>query len=312
MWQDTISAVLNYDIDKILLTNAPMLAFKEGANILPNEQIFPGKLWPLTDPDKDLKPIFLAAPGSYDLNSLMAFLQEGAKQRTGVTDLQAGTIGAIPSRTPATTIQALLQEGNTRFDMSLQDVRLSGLNHVGLQILQLLQQQAGNVVNNPDGKKYVALAAMVLGQPEGQYVATALQLPFEAIETGIGVQLTATSGTANKELAKQSQLSLLQLYAQLGPQFLQLAQVIQQAPGSPMAEVATQLFRGGAEFMTRLMEQFDVRNAEDLIPNIQALLQAQGAVSQGQPLSPLAVGNGNQQPQGTPAFAGMGGLSGAP
>src|SRR5207249_10106355 len=121
------------------------------------------------NPREDLLPIFLAAPGSYDLNSLMAFLQEGAKQRTGVTDLQFGTVGAIPSRTPATTIQALLQEGNTRFDMSLQAVRLSGLNHVGLQVLQLLQQQVGNVVNNPDGRRYVALAAMVLGQPEGQF-----------------------------------------------------------------------------------------------------------------------------------------------
>jgi len=308
MWQDTISDVLNFDIDKLLLSNSPMLAFKEGANVLPNEQIFPGKLWPLSDPKNDLNPIFLAAPGKYDLNSLMAFLQEGAKQRTGVTDLQFGTVGAIPSRTPATTIQALLQEGNTRFDMSLQDVRLSGLNHVGLQILQLLQQQAGNVVNNPDGKKYVALAAMVLGQPEGQYVATALQLPFEAIETGIGVQLTATSGTANKELAKQNQLALLQLYAQLGPQFLQLAQLIQSQPGTPAAQVATQLFHGGAEFMTRLMEQFDVRNADELVPSIQALLQAQSAVGQGQPLSPLAVGQGNQQPQGAAPVAGMGGV----
>ena len=292
MWQDTISDVLNFDIDKILLTNAPMLAFKEGANVLPNEQIFPGKLWPLSDPKNDLAPIFLAAPGNYDLNSLMAFLQEGAKQRTGVTDLQFGTVGAIPSRTPATTIQALLQEGNTRFDMSLQDVRLSGLNHVGLQVLQLLQQQAGNVVNNPDGKKYVALAAMVLGEPEGRYVATALQLPFEAIETGIGVQLTATSGTANKELAKQNQLALLQLYSQLGPQFLQLAQLIQAQPGTPAAEVATQLFRGGAEFMTRLMEQFDVRNVDELVPNVQSLISATAAAGNGQQFNPLMTGMG--------------------
>lgn len=308
MWQDTISDVLNFNIDKILLTNAPMLGFKEGANVLPNEQIFPGKLWPLANPKEDLVPLFLAAPGSFDINSLMAFLQEGAKQSTGVTDLQYGTVGAIPSRTPATTITSLLQEGNTRFDMSIQDARLSGLNHVGLQVLQLLQQQIGNTLNNPDGTKYISLAAMVLGQPEGQFTAQALQLPFENIETGIGVQLTATSGTANKELAKQNQLALLQLYTQLGPQFLQLAQLIQAMPGTLAGETATQLFRGGAEFMTRLMEQFDVRNAEDLIPNIQALLQAQSAVGGGQPLSPIAFGQGLAQPTGTSPLPGMGGF----
>lgn len=292
MWQDTITDVLNFNIDKILLSNSPMLAFKEGANVLPNEQIFPGKLWPLQDPKNDLVPLFLSAPGSFDLNSLMAFLQEGAKQSTGVTDLQYGTVGAIPSRTPATTVTSLLQEGNTRFDMSIQDARLSGLNHVGLQILQLLQQQVGNKVNNPGGDKYITMAGMVLGQPEGQYVAQALQLPFESIETGIGVQLTATSGTANKELVKQNQLALLQLYAQLGPQFIQLAQLIEQQPGTATAQVAMELFRGGSEFMHRLLEQFDVRNAEDLIPSIQSIIQAQGSVAGGQPINPMQMGGG--------------------
>jgi hypothetical protein len=307
MWQDTLSDVMNFNIDKILLSNAPMLAFREGANILPNEQIFPGKMWPLGDPKNDLVPLFLTdGRANFDLQSLLGFLQEAGKARVGVTDLQFGVVGTVPSRTPAATISALLQEGNTRFDMSIQDARLSGLNHVGLQVLQLLQQQVGNPLNNPDGQQYISLAAMVLGQPEGQFTAQALELPFESIETGIGVQLTATSGTANRELAKQNQLALLQLYAQLGPQFLQLAQVVQSAPGTPMAETATQLFRGGAEFMARLMEQFDVRNAEDLIPNVQALLQAQNSVSNGQPISLFAQGQGMGAAPGAGGFPGMG------
>ena len=242
------------------------------------------------------------------MNSLLALLQEGAKQSTGVTDLQYGTVGAIPSRTPATTITSLLQEGNTRFDMSIQDARLSGLNHVGLQVLQLLQQQVGNKVNNPDGEKYITMAGMVLGQPEGQYVAQALQLPFESIETGIGVQLTATSGTANRELSKQNQLALLQLYAQLGPQFIQLAQLIEGQPGSAVAQVATELFKGGSEFMHRLLEQYDIRNSEDLIPSIQNLIQAQGAIAQGQPITPFSNGNGMGGSQRAGLFTGLPGV----
>lgn len=307
MWQDTISDVLNFNIDKILLSNAPMIAIKEGANILPNEQIFPGKIWPLQDA-KDMQPFFLSAPGSFDINSLISMLQEGAKQSTGITDLQWGTVGALPSRTPAATVASLLQEGNTRFDMAIQDARLSGLNHVGLQVLQLLQQQAGNRMNNPLGQSYIGLAAMVLGSPEGQYVAQALQLPFEDISTGIGVQITATSGTANRELAKQNQLALLQLYAQLGPGFIQLAQIAQTMPGTPAAETAIDLFRGGAEFLARLMEQFDVRNAEDLIPNAQALVAAQTAAANGQPISPYVNGGGMGQPQAAGQPSRMGGF----
>lgn len=307
MWQDTISDVLNFNIDKILLTNAPMIAIKEGANILPNEQIFPGKIWPLQDA-KDMQPFFLAAPGSFDINAMLGFLQEGAKQSTGITDLQWGTVGAVPSRTPAATVSSLLQEGNTRFDMAIQDARLSGLNHVGLQVLQLLQQQAGNRMNNPGGAGYIALAAMILGQPEGGYVAQALQLPFESIETGIGVEITATSGTANRELAKQNELALLQLYAQLGPGFIQLAQIAQTMPGTPAAATAISLFQGGAEFLARVLEQFDVRNAEDLIPNAQALVAAQTAQAQGQPISPYVNGGGMGQPQASGQPAGVGGF----
>lgn len=306
VWQDTISNVLNYNMDKILLTNAPMLAIREGANVLPNEPIFPGKIWPLVNPKDDLVPFFLAAPGSFDLNSLMSILQENAKARIGVTDLQFGSVGAVPSRTPAATVAALLQEGNTRFDMSIQDARLSGLGNVGLQILQLLQQQIANPVNNPDGSRYLSLAAMVLGQPEGQFVAQALSMPFEPIETGVGVSLTATSGTANKELMKQNNLALLQLYGQLGPQFLQLAQIASQMPGTPTAQTAIELFHGAAEFLRRTMEQFDVRNVDEVVPNVQALLAAQNAVGQGQPLSPL--GGAGAPPGGTGGGAGMGGF----
>ena len=129
---------------------------------------------------------------------------------------------------------------------------------------------------------------MILGMPEGQYVAQALQIPTESIELGIGVSLTATSGSSNKELQRQSNLALLQLYAQLGPQFLQLAQIAQGAASTPLGEVATQLFNGGRELMLRVMEQFDVRNPEELIPNVSALLSAQTQMGAGSAVSPLA------------------------
>jgi len=272
-----------------------MLRASEGANILPNEPIFPSKVW-FANKD-ELEPFFLTAPGSFDINTLIAFLQEGAKQRSGITDLQFGTVGAIPSRTPATTIQSLLQEGNTRFDMSMKDVR-HALSEVGLRVLQNLQAQASDPVNNPEPGKWVELAARTLGTPEGQFVAQALLIPTEAIELGIGVGLTATSGTSNKELMRQSQLALLQLYTQIGQGFIQLAQLATAAPGTPLAQVAIELFQGGRDMMIRLMEQFDVRNPEELLPNVQALLAAQGASAGGQQLSPLFNQGAGQLAQG--------------
>lgn len=288
VWQDTISDILNFNIDKILLSNAPMLRVTPGANVVPDEPIFPGKQWHVGK--DELEAFFLTSPGSFDIQTLISFLQESAKQRTALTDLQQGTVGSLPSRTPAMTVQALLQEGNTRFDMSIKDIRVGGLGEVGLRVLQLLQQQSLDSLNNPDGAAYIDLARVILGQPEGEEAARALQIPFEAVELGVGVTLTATSGQNNKELMKQSNLALLQLYSQMAPQFLQLAQVIQMG-GAPAA-TAMEIFKGGAQLMGNVLEQFDIRNPEDILPSLQALLGAQqqmGPGGQGQ-ISPMMGG----------------------
>jgi len=299
MWQDAISNILNYDIDRALLTNAPMLRAREGANILPNEPIFPSKV--LFGEKDDYEQFWLTSNNPMDLAQIRAALQEGSKQHSGITDLQFGTVGSLPSRTPATTVQALLQEGNTRFDMSMKDVR-QALSSVGLKVLQTLQLQVGDPVSNPEGDIYIKLPEMILGTPEGQFVAQALQVPTEAIELGIGVDLTATSSVNNKEIMRQSNLALLQLFGQIGPQFLQLASIAQQAGGSPLGEVAVNLLDGLRELSYRVLEQFDVRNPEEVLPNVQSLFQAQGQMAAGQPISPLGAGVGNPGAPGVPGF----------
>ena len=300
-WQNVISNVLNYDLDKLLLTNAPMFVVREGANILPDEPIFPGKIWSVLNPKEDILPMHMVAPGNFDIMQMMGFLQEQSRARTGLNELQQANISSLPSRTPATTVQSLLQEGNTRFDMSIKDLRQGGLSEVGLRVLQNLQFQTKNFTNNPFAQAYLATAQQVLGEPEGQEAVRAITggFPAEPIQNGIGVQLTATSGLSNKELQKQSNLALLQLGSQMGEQFINLAALIQQ--GGLVGEVATKLFSGGTELLLRTLEQFDVRNPEEIVPNIQTLLQANQQLA----------GGGNIQPLGGAAGGAPGGASAA-
>lgn len=308
MWQDVQSQLLNFNIDRMLLCNAPMIAVKEGANILPNEPIFPGKIWTLQNPKDDIQSLFLAGGNPGDILATMNTLAEGAKQRTGVTDLQFGSVGAIPSRTPATTIQSLLQEGNTRFDMSIQDIRFGGLGEVGLRVLQNLQYQISNV-NNPDARAYLDLAIKVLGEKHGLYADSALNIPQEPVEQGIGVELTATSGSNNKELQKQSWLALMQIIGQRAPMIVQMAQIAMQAQGTPLSQIAVDLLRGEQEMMTRLLEQYDVRNPDELVPNIMSAFGAAQANAAGVPLSPLVGAGGGLGIANTP---GVGAMAGAP
>jgi len=278
MFQNTISNVLNFDLDKLLLTHAPMWQAPEGANLLPDEPIFPGKIW-FTPPGEDVKRLAFDSPGNFDIMQMMEFLQQTAQQRDGLTDLQLAGLRQLPSRTPATTVNSLMEQSVTRFDMSIKDLRQGALSNVGLKVLQNLQEQTHNFQNNPLFAQYSELAKQVLGEPEGSFAAAALSVPQEAIELGVGVKLTATSGSNNKEIARQSKLMLLQLGSQMGQQFIQLAQLIQQ--GGAAGAVAQQLFEGGTTLLTQVLSEFDVTNPEEFVPNLQALQGAQATIQQG-------------------------------
>jgi hypothetical protein len=100
----------------------------------------------------------------------------------------------------------------------------------------------------------------------------------------------------NKELQKQSLLALIQVTSQMGQGFIQLAQLVPQ--GGAVGQVAMDMFRGGAELLSRLLEQFDVTNPEEIVPNIQAAMAAQQQMMQGGQISPMQGMGGQDQGMG--------------
>lgn len=313
MFQSTISDLLNYQKDNTLVSNTPLIALKQGSNVVPGEPIYPLKTFILDDPSSDMKTFNFASPNNA-LPQLAGILQAWGERRTGINDINLGNGSNLPSRTPATTTLSLLQEGNRRFDLSLKELRSGCLDRIGVRLLQLLQQFTTNPAENPTASQAMTMMVQALGERQGMYAQQALMLPAQTIETGLGVAVTATSGTANKEVEKQSFLSLVQLQAQLAPQYLQLAQIfsnpqIQQMQPA-VAETAKDLFKSFYEIQKRLLEQFDVRNPEDLLPNVAILQQGVQAFGQGQPLIPGAAadGGGNGIDERLAGAFGLGGI----
>ena len=126
---------------------------------------------------------------------------------------------------------------------------------------------------------------------------------MEAIEQGIGVFVTATSQSANKEVSRQTFLALLQEAGQIYPQVIQLMGLAQQNP--MIAPVAMQAANGVQELFKRLLEEYDIRNPEKILPL--------GDQPSGQPAQQMAQGAPGQQPGGQPGGlpAGPGGAGGA-
>lgn len=263
VFQSATSDLMNFWLDNMVLGNSIMLGARQGSNVAPGEPIYPGKIW-ITDgnPREDFLPMQLGQPNPSIAQAFEVFQSLGEK-RTGVSDIQLGQMQDLPGRTPATTMLSLLQEGKRRPDLTLKDLRNQGLSNVGLKVLQAIQQQIARPQSEA-GKLWLNWAVDLLGMPEGALVSEKLMTPAENVAFGLGVELTATSSTANKEVEKQSYTALMQIAGQTAQKILSFQQMAFQAP--PLAPVAIAASKGLLELFTRLLEQYDIRNIEDIVP----------------------------------------------
>lgn len=293
------SELQNYLMDNVMLGNAQMIVAKEGANVAPGEPIYPGKVWIAQDA-ADIKPFTMGFGAYPGLERMIGLNDSQHNRRSGLSDLQVGNIDGLPGRTPATSVQALLAEGNRRPDLTIKDMRYEGLSIIGLRILQLIQQFANPKAVDLGGKKYLSMALETLGEPEGQYAVQKLITPMENVELGLGVEIAAASANANKDLQRQELTGLLTLYGQMAPQMIQMAQVGMQGQGTPIGAIAEKTLEGFSELLERVLAQYDIRDTEAFVPDIPRIIA--NAQAQQAALGPLAgagqAGGGTQPAPG--------------
>jgi hypothetical protein len=267
IYQKLESDLFNFMHDGVLLSNSIGIVAQEGTNIAAGEPIYPGKIWITSGNVRDSFAKFEMGRLYPDLQNLIQYVHQNSQQRTTVSDLASGNLQALPDRAPASSVQSILKEGKLRPDLTIKDLRYSGLGVIGLRILQYVQQYAQSPMN-VGGQEWVRVAMDALGVPEGQLVAEKLIMPTEQAEYGLGVSISAVSSTGNKEVEQQRLQNLLGLHAQLAPSYLQLLQMAMQTQGTPIADVALTLASGQSELYRRLLEQDDFRDPEAIAPAI--------------------------------------------
>lgn len=310
MFQRMLSDLYNFGVDGAILSNSIMLGAKGGANILPGEPFYPTKVWVTEgNPRDELFPIQMGQLNP-SLTEFIQMTQLYGERRTSVSDLSLGNMESMPGRTPATTTVSMLQEANRRPDLTIKSMRV-GLGRVGLRLVQLFQQYLTSPV---DLGQETALRVMVesLGLPEGQLLAEKLTMPLENAELGVGVSLSATSGSSNKEVDKQNSLALMQQAMQVGPVVLQMVQVAEQMQGTQTGQTAQLIANALTELYRRNLEQNDVRDPESIVPAFTPPPQpALGALPGPGGLAPGAPGQPGME--ALPGGAGVpGGIPGAP
>jgi hypothetical protein len=258
--QRATERMLNNMLDNAFLANTVMIGAPTGSNIMADESIYPGKIWPLA-PNETLTPIKMGQPYR-GMETIMGMFMQWSEQRTGVNEIRQGDISSLPSRTPAATTQLMTREGNKRFDMILGNLRDGPLSNLGLRTFQNIMQISRNYDD------YKRIAKNRLDGDDAQKVIQMLSGNIYDIEERVGFDITATSSMVNKEVDKQQMMFLAQYTAQVYPQLMQYAQMLgQQDPQLAMATVQT-AYKGTLESFSRILEAHDIHNTEDYLPPV--------------------------------------------
>jgi hypothetical protein len=295
-FQDEISTMHNQRLDNATLANSTMFKARKGIGIKQDEPVFPGR-WFLLDDLNDVQP--MAMGQRYD--STVPYEQltlSYATRRTGVTDYISGADNPSIGYGTATTAVQQLREGTKRFDQVLRECRRC-LGIVGTHVVELYQQF------NQHGKEYLAM-----GQEDGQYVHQILQFPLEQIRASIGIELTATSASLNKEVEIRTNQIIMQMVMQFYQQIMQgVSYMVNPQMPPEIRYLAAEMVQGGTILMRRILDSYGVQDADALVPTLGGMIQ-----SGSQQLNSLANAAAGAQSLGAPAAqgAGMGAIPAGP
>jgi hypothetical protein len=183
----------------------------------------------------------------------------------------------------------LNEEQHTTFLMQqlvgLSDFALSsgggeGLKRVGATAALTAVQESGRVLNfrlNHIRMLYASLASwltemygyygqydtivQVCGPKGAASLMEFFNAPYEATYGKIGIELTASSAVINREIDKQSDVLLANIWGQYAEKFLQIAMMAMnpQAP-PPLQELATSIAKGMNAMMGDILKDFNKRN----------------------------------------------------
>ncbi len=246
-FQPEITAIHRQRLDNATLANMRMMIVKKTSGFGPREPIWPGKMWFVDDPDRDIKDFQLSEVYPSSAANEEAVLRY-SERRSGVNEV---ILGIQPQGTPGTATGDLarLAEGNKRFDAVLKNVR-RWFGLLGRDILSNYQQFG-------DKRSH-----FVILEEEGQFVEDFFDFPQELVSQGAAIELTATDSITNQATEQQQWLQLFQVITGYMDRVLGLAQVFGPEVFGDMAKRA---LIASEEAMRRLLDTYKVVGADKLL-----------------------------------------------
>lgn len=264
--QDEVTALHNMRLDGTQLAMLKMFRARRGAGIT-DVEFSPLKIIEMDEPSSDLVPIdFMDVAPSCLSGEMVA--REYADKVTGASDYMAGFNDKIVgSGASVGGTMFLAQQGNTILSGILQNAENSISNIYQIAFYQCVAHKD-------------QLDLSFLSHEDQVNVMEVLSMNVEDIPTKFRFIVKATDISKTDESKKQGFLSMSQVYGQYIEKVLQLLQLKGQLGMDPaatpeMLEFVNKAYIGSTEFVSKMLEYFDIGNPQDYVPFVEHLKMQQ-------------------------------------
>lgn len=279
-FQREVTTIHRQRLDNATIANMRMFKINRLSGYGPKEPIFPGKMWFLDDMSH-IETIQLGEIYSSSFSNEQAAVLY-SQQRTGVNEVilgmpQVGTPGT------ATGDLARIQEGNKKFDYSMDNIR-EWIGDLTMDVICNIKQfgpRHPDYFTNAEG---------------GQEVAKLMALDIQTLKSGIIFEVKAAQQQANRLLDRNN---WQQIGALVNQYYVAMIQLATQSQRPDLVQlILSKGLVAATETMRQVLESFDVRSiSKILVPEVEELL----GLTNGQPNQngPLGVPGptGNIGPQ---------------
>lgn len=266
-FQDEITAMHRQRIDSGTLANSMIFLGKNGV-VTEDEPIYPGR-WFIVNNMDDIQTLNMSA-GKFDTSiQYESVTADYAKRRSGVNEYVAGQFAPSVGYATAHTNLQQTQAATQRFDQTLREIREAWGSAV-VKAVELYQQ-----FDRP-GRAYE-----ILGEKDGEIMQRFIEFPIQSIRDGIGIEVTATSASLNKELEIRTNTIQMQMLTEFYRNIIE-GLTLAFAPNMPpeIQAIIFQMIQGGSILMRRILEAQGTQDTDDLVPHIRDLLSGQLPIGQ--------------------------------
>lgn len=295
-FQEQATTIHRQRLDNATLANMSQLALRKNMGYGPGEPIFPGKMWFVDDPTKDIREFKLSDVynSAYANEEAVSRLWE---KRTGINEMVLG-IPHDGTPAPATSDLTRLAEGNKKFDLALKNIR-KWWSEIGLDVVTNYQIFGDQQVH-----------FWIMDPEDAMEVERVLNMPATMVRDGAVIDLTVSDSITNREVEKQQWLGLFQVITNYYDRVLALAQLF--GP-EIFGSIAQKAVLASDEALRRLLETFAIPDSDRFSLIEEGANDGQPSKTGAQPPGsgiqtfPIPVGaGGNGSPNGN------GGSSGRP